>query len=223
MRRAHLVLASARGLSPQPMAPRVGCGVQSVRHGIPALNTTGLAGMSKPLTRPKRVAATLNATPAARLQHRLHQAPRTYGTPTGVWTLARAAQGCPAPGVTARCMREATLRRALHRLQTTGQRAKHGMTRPAPDYARQQRGALVCSRGRGGILKGAWACRMTSGGAASPSPTTLRGQTPSPGVCAHTRRSGTTQRRRRSRVMGCDARIPRACAAAGWMGGRSVR
>jgi hypothetical protein len=87
----HLVLASARRLSPQPMAPRVGCGVQTVRPSIPALNTTGLAGMSKPSTRPKRVEATLNATPAARLQHRLHQAPRTYGTPTGVWTLALAA------------------------------------------------------------------------------------------------------------------------------------
>jgi transposase len=143
MRRAHLVLASARGLSPQPMAQRVGCGVQTVRHVIHALNTTGLAGMSKPSTRPKRVEATLNATNAARLQHLQHQSPRTYGKPTGVWTLALAAQVCHAQGVTARCMRDATLRRALHRLQTNGQRAKHWITSPAPDYARKKSGALV--------------------------------------------------------------------------------
>ena len=36
MRRAHMVLARARGLSPQPIAQLVGCGVQTVRHVIHA-------------------------------------------------------------------------------------------------------------------------------------------------------------------------------------------
>jgi transposase len=143
MRRAPSVLASARGLSPQPIAPLVGWCVQTVRHVIHAVNTTGLACLSKPSTRPKRVESTLNATNAARLQHILHQSPRTYGTPTGVWTRALAAQVGHAQGVTARCLRDATSRRALPRLQTHGKRATHWITRPDPDDARKKRGAIV--------------------------------------------------------------------------------
>src|SRR4029450_7881126 len=77
MRRAQMVLASARGLSPQPIAQLVGCCVQTVRHVIHAVNTTGLACVSKPSTRPKRVVPTLTAPKCEQLQHILHQSPRT--------------------------------------------------------------------------------------------------------------------------------------------------
>jgi transposase len=143
MRRAQIVLASARGLSPQPIAQLVGCCVQTVRNVIHAFNTTGLACMSKPSTRPKSVESTLNATNSARLQHILHQSPRTYGKPTGVWTLALAAQVCHEQGVTARCMSDETIRRALQRLQTNWKRAKHWITSPDPYYARKKSGAIV--------------------------------------------------------------------------------
>jgi DNA-binding NarL/FixJ family response regulator len=46
-RRAQIVLASARGLSPQPIAQLVGCCVQTVRHVIHAFHTTGLACVAK--------------------------------------------------------------------------------------------------------------------------------------------------------------------------------
>jgi len=143
LRRAQMVLASARGLSPQPMAQLVGCCVQTVRHVIHAFNTTGLACVSKPSPRPKRVVPTLTAPKCAQLQHLLPQSPRTYGQPTGLWTLALAAQVCHEQGITARCLSAETIRWAWHRLRTKWQRATHGMTRPNPHDARKNRGALV--------------------------------------------------------------------------------
>ena len=47
MRRAQIVLASARGLSPQPIAQPVGCCVQTVRNVLHAFNTPGLACVSQ--------------------------------------------------------------------------------------------------------------------------------------------------------------------------------
>jgi transposase len=142
LRRAQIVLASARGLSPQPIAQLVGCCVQTVRNVIHAFNTTGLLGIAKQSTRPKSIEPALNAPTCERLQHILHQSPRTYGKPTGVWTLGLAAQVCHEQGVTARCMSDETIRRALQRLRTNGTRAKHGITSPDPDYARKKSGAI---------------------------------------------------------------------------------
>ena len=113
VRRAQIVLASARGLSSMPIAQVVGCAVQTVRNVIHAFHAHGLACVPQQSTRPKRVTPTLDATNCERLQHILHQSPRTYGQPTGVWTLALAAEVCYAQGVTERLLRDATIRRAL--------------------------------------------------------------------------------------------------------------
>jgi len=142
MRRAQIVLASARGLSPQPIAQLVGCCVQTVRNVIHAFTTTGLACVSKQSTRPKRVVPTFTGPKCEQLQHILHQSPRTYGKPTGLWTLALAAQGCHEQGVTARCLSEETIRRAVHRLRTNWKRAKHWITSPDPHYARKKSGGI---------------------------------------------------------------------------------
>jgi transposase len=142
MRRAQMVLASARGLSPQPMAQLVGCCVQTVRNVIHAFQTTGLACVSKQSTRPKRVVPTFTAPKREQLQHILHQSPRTYGKPPGLWTLALAAQVCPEQGVTARCLSDETIRRTLQRLRTNGKRAKPWITSPDPHYARKKSGAI---------------------------------------------------------------------------------
>ena len=101
VRRAQIVLASARGLSPQPMAQRVGCCVQTVRNVIHAFNTHGLACVPKQSMRPKSVEPILHAAKCERLQHILHQSPRTSGKPTGMWTLTLAAQVCHEQGGTA--------------------------------------------------------------------------------------------------------------------------
>jgi transposase len=143
MRRAPIVLASARGLSPQPIAQLVGCCVQTGRHVIHAFHTTGLAGMATQATRPKRAVPTCTVPTCEQLQPILPQSPRTYGKPTGLWTLALAAQVCHEQGVTARCLSDETIRRALQRLRTNWKRAKHWITSPDPHYARKKSGAIV--------------------------------------------------------------------------------
>src|SRR2546428_6500869 len=100
VRRAHIVLASARRRSPKPMAQLVGCTVQTVRNVIHAFHTQGVEGWAKQSKPPKTVQPMLDAAHWERLQHILPQSPRTYGKPTGVWTLALAAEVCSAHGVT---------------------------------------------------------------------------------------------------------------------------
>jgi transposase len=124
------------------MAQLVGGCVQTVRNVIHAFQTTGLACMAKPSTRPKRAVPACTAPTCEQLQHLLHQSPRTYGKPTGIWTLALAAEVGHEHGVTARCLRDASIRRALHRLRTNWKRAKHWITRPEPHYARKQSGGI---------------------------------------------------------------------------------
>ena len=94
VRRAQIVLASARKLSPKPIAQLVGCSVQTVRNVIRAFNTKGVVGLEKQSNRPKTVAPVLDAAKCDRLQHILHQSPHLYGKATGVWTLALAADVC---------------------------------------------------------------------------------------------------------------------------------
>ena len=143
VRRAQIVLASAQRLSPKPIGQLVGCSGQTVRNVIHAFNTRGVEGLRKQSTRPKTVAPVLDAAKCERLQHILHQSPRLYGKPTGVWTLARAAAVCYEQGVTECLMREETIRRALQRLKTNWKRAKHWITSPDPHYARKKSGVIA--------------------------------------------------------------------------------
>ena len=132
VRQAHLILARARRLSPKPRAPLVGGAVQTVRNVIQALNTKGVESLRKQSHRPKPVEPTLDAAHGERLQHLWPPSPRPSGNPTGVWTLALAAEVCYAQGGTKRLRSDETSRRALQRLETKGQRAQHGSTRPEP-------------------------------------------------------------------------------------------
>jgi transposase len=143
VRRAQLVFASARGLSAKPIAQLVGCAVQTVRHVIHAFNTYGVAGMAKHSTRPKSVVPRLEAPKCEHLQHLLHQSPRTYGKPTGVWTLALAAEVCHEQGLTERVLSDESLRRALQRRQTNWKRAKPWITSPDPHNARKNSGGIA--------------------------------------------------------------------------------
>jgi transposase len=143
VRRAQIVLASARRLSPKPIAQLVGCSVQTVRNVLHAFNTEGVEGLRKHSNRPKTAAPVLDSVHCERLQHLLHQSPRTYGKPTGVWTLALAAEVGYEQGVTERLMSDETIRRALKRLNTNWKRAKHWITSPDPQYARKKSGAIA--------------------------------------------------------------------------------
>jgi transposase len=143
VRRAQIVLASARRLSPKPIAQLVGCSVQTVRNVIHALNTQGMEGLGKQSNRPKTVEPMLDAARWERLQPLLHQSPRLYGKPTGVWTLALAAEVCYEQGITERLLSDARIRRALQRLATNWKRANHWITSPEPHDARKKSGAIA--------------------------------------------------------------------------------
>ena len=143
VRRAQIILASARRLSPKPIAQLVGCSIQTVRNVIHAFNTKGVEGLRKQSNCPQTVEPTLDAANCERLHHILHQSPRLYAKPTGVWTLALAAAVCYEQGITERVLSDESIRRALKRLQTNWKRAKHWITSPDPQYARKKSGAIA--------------------------------------------------------------------------------
>src|SRR5262245_19998281 len=61
VRRAQIVLASARRLSPKPIAQLVGCSVQTVRNVIHAFNAKGVVGLVEQSSRHKTVTTVLEA------------------------------------------------------------------------------------------------------------------------------------------------------------------
>jgi hypothetical protein len=69
----------------------------------------------------------------------LHQSPRTFGQPTSLWTLDRAAQVCHEKGWTPRRLSGEALRLVLKRLGVGWKRAKHWLTSPDPAYARKKK------------------------------------------------------------------------------------
>jgi hypothetical protein len=100
-------------------------------------------GLAKQSNRPKTVVPVLDTARCERLQHILPQSPRLYAKPTGVWTLALAAEVCYAQGITECLGSDASIRRALKRLGTNWKRAKHWLPSPDPYYARNKRGATA--------------------------------------------------------------------------------
>jgi transposase len=143
VRRTQIVLASARGQSAKPIAQFLGCSVQTVRSVIRAFNVGGMSCLAKRANRPKRATPTLDAAQCEQLRHLLHQSPRRFGKPTGVWTLARAAQVCHEQGLTERPLSDETIRRAIKRLGAHWKRAKHWITRPDPQYARNKKPGIA--------------------------------------------------------------------------------
>ena len=143
LRRAQILLQSARGQSAKPIAAALGCATQTVRNTIHAFNQKGIAALGKESNRPKSTRPVLDEQRCARLRHLLHQSPRTFGKPTGLWTLGLAAQVCFEQGITEQPVSDETIRRALLRLGVGWKRAKRWISSPDPQYARKKRGATV--------------------------------------------------------------------------------
>jgi len=141
LRRAQIILASARGLSPKPIAQQVGCSVQTVRNTIHAFDQVGIACLKKQSNRPKSAQPQLDAGKCEHLKHLLHQALRTFGKDTSLWTLALAAEVAYEQGLTQQTVSIETIRRALSRLKVGWKRAKHWISSPDPQYALKKSGA----------------------------------------------------------------------------------
>jgi transposase len=139
LRRCQILLHSARGQRASQIAATLGCGTQTVRDALRAFAAEGLACLhAKPKT-PKTIHATWPRNRDDDLRALLHQSPRTFGQPTSLWTLPRAAQVCHAKGWTPRVLSGEAIRLILKRLGVGWKRAKHWLTSPDPQYARKKK------------------------------------------------------------------------------------
>jgi transposase len=138
LRRAQILLASARGQSARQIAAALGCCTQSVRNTLRAFDKQGLDCLRRQSNRPKSATTTLDDQKCEQLKQLLHQSPRTLGKPTSLWTLELAAQVCFEQGLTPQRMSDETIRRALQRMKTNWKRAKHWISSPDPAYARKK-------------------------------------------------------------------------------------
>ena len=142
LRRCQILLASARGEHARLIADHLGCDDQTVRNVIHRFNTHGLAVLTPGSSAPQRTPHAV-FTPRRReqLQALLHQSPRIFGKPTGVWTLDLVAEVAYAEGITPRQVSGETIRNALAHLDVRWKRAKHWITSPDPAYARKKNSA----------------------------------------------------------------------------------
>jgi hypothetical protein len=81
LRRAQIVLASARGDHVPAIARALGCDEQTVRNAIRAFADRGVAALSPGSSRPHTVHAAFAAAGAERLKDLLHRSPRDFGQP----------------------------------------------------------------------------------------------------------------------------------------------
>jgi transposase len=138
LRRSQIVLASARGEWVPRIARQVGCGEQVVRTVIHGFNTRGLAVLRPGSRRAKTIHRAFEAAQAEQLRALLHQSPRSFGKPTGRWTLDLAAEVSFEQGLTPQRVSDETIRMTLQRLGVRWKRAKQWLTSPDPAYARKK-------------------------------------------------------------------------------------
>jgi transposase len=138
LRRAQILLASARGDHVPAIARTLGCNEQTVRNAIHAFNATGVAALTPGSSRPQTVHAAFDAAGAERLTDLLHRSPRDFGHPTSLWTLDLAAETAHAEGLTPNHVTGETVRATLARHKIHWKRAKRWITSPDPAYRRKK-------------------------------------------------------------------------------------
>ncbi len=138
VRRAQVLLASARKERVSRIARSLSYSAQMVRNVIHAFNARGLESLIRESSRPKTSQPVLDEVRCEQLQHLLHQSPRAFGKTKSLWTLDLAAEVCFEQGITPERMSDETIRRALKRLGKSWKRAKRWITSPDPQYVRKK-------------------------------------------------------------------------------------
>jgi transposase len=138
LRRCQVVGASARGDSALSIARVLGCTKQTVLNAIHDFNARGVAALVRVSSRPHRTRAAFDTAGRERLRELLHRSPREFGRPTGVWTLALAAEVAHETGVVAAPVSAETVRATLVAMGVRWRRAKLWITSPDPEYARKK-------------------------------------------------------------------------------------
>jgi transposase len=140
LRRAQIILASAQGDTVGVIAPRVGFSGQAVRNVIRAFNARGVAVLQQGSRRNRVIYSSFDTAGAEALRALLHQSPRLFDKPSGVWTLELAAEVAYERGLTAWRVSGETIRATLARRGVRWRRAKEWITSPDPEYARKKLG-----------------------------------------------------------------------------------
>jgi transposase len=135
LRRAQILLASARGERTGAIATTVGFSAQGVRQVIHAFARDGLGVLQHRPTTPHNISSCFDTPAAEQLREILHQSPRLYGKETRVWTLELVAEVAHEQGLTAWRVSDETIRATLARMGVRWQRAKHWISSPDPAYA----------------------------------------------------------------------------------------
>lgn len=117
LRRAHLILGSARGVSVPMLSQQTGYTVQMVRYVIHTFNEQGLTCLVRQSNRPKTATPLLSEEACQQLGHLLHQSPRLWGKKSSLWSLTVLAEVAFEEGLTPHLVSQETLRRAVARLK----------------------------------------------------------------------------------------------------------
>ena len=139
VRRCQILLASDRGEWAPRIAEMLGCNDQTVRNVLRRFEQAGLdACLTRRSSRAHTIHAKVDAVGCEQIRALLHRSPRTFGKPTGLWTLELVAEVSFAEGITAERVSDETIRQALGRLGVRWKRAKEWITSPDPEYARKK-------------------------------------------------------------------------------------
>jgi transposase len=143
VRRAQIVLASARGGHVPAIARLLNCNEQTVRNALHAFAAPGLAARTPGSSRPRTIHAAFDEVAAERLTNLLHRSPRDFGHPTSLWTLELAAATAQTEGLTATRVSGETVRATLARRDVRWRRAKRWITSPDPAHHRKKAPAIA--------------------------------------------------------------------------------
>jgi transposase len=137
LRRAQILLASARGERAIGIAHYLGCDDQTVRNVIKTFNATGLSVFQVPSNRPHHLHQAIPDSELPRLQALVHRGPRDCGKETSSWSLPLLAQVSFEHGLTPEVVSGETIRQAIKRLGLNWKRVKHRIS--SPDHAYEQK------------------------------------------------------------------------------------
>ena len=141
VRRAQVIVGSARGESASTLSRQTGYTAVRVRSIIHLFNEQGERSMRRQSTRPKTTAALLQAQACEKLRQLLHHSPRQWGKNRSLWSLELLAEVLHEEGLTPHQVSYETVRRALKRMGVSWKRAKHWITSPDAGYQRKKTGA----------------------------------------------------------------------------------
>lgn len=139
LRRSQILLASAEGQRPAPIASQVGCAVGTVHNAIHAFADEGIDCLTEKKHGPKDVQPILGAAKTDPLRGILHQSPRRFGKARSTWTLDLLADVAFEQQLTPRRLSHEAVRQAVKRLGSGWKRAKQWITSPDPAYARKKK------------------------------------------------------------------------------------